>query len=124
MPAARVGPRRGGARRIGGRRDPRHRGALRSPAWTASLTAALGSPVQLAEATGGSGLGAALLGWRALGAFDSLTAAAAVLPAGRTVLPDSDAVRRLAALRPLADRAHHALHDIAVELGGLVEQWG
>ncbi|MFN2496716.1 MAG: FGGY-family carbohydrate kinase, partial [Pseudonocardiaceae bacterium] len=98
-------------------------GALRSPAWTASLTAALGSPVQLAEATGGSGLGAALLGWRALGAFDSLAAAAAVLPAGRTVVPDSDAVRRLAALRPLANRAHQALRDIAAELSGLVEQW-
>ena len=98
-------------------------GALRSSAWTASLSAALGSPVQLAEATGGSGLGAALLGWRALGAFDCLAAAAAVLPAGRTVVPDPDAVRRLAALRPLADRAHHALQDIAAELGGLVEQW-
>jgi hypothetical protein len=46
-----------------------------------------------------------------------------VLPAGRTVVPDPDEVRRLAALRPLADRAHHALQDIAAELGGLVEQW-
>ena len=98
-------------------------GALRSPAWTASLTAALGSPVQLAEATGGSGLGAALLGWRAMGAFDSLAAAAAVLPAGQTVVPDADAVRRLAGLRPLADRAHHALGGIAAELSGLTEQW-
>jgi hypothetical protein len=39
------------------------------------------------------------------------------------VVPDSDAVRRLAALRPLADRAHQALRDIAAELSGLVEQW-
>lgn len=98
-------------------------GSLRSPAWTTSLAAAFGGPVQVAEAAGGSGLGAALLGWRALGAFPDLAAVAALLPAGETVVPDPDAVRRLAALRPLADRAHHAVHDIAVELAELVDQW-
>jgi hypothetical protein len=46
-----------------------------------------------------------------------------VLPAGQTVVPDADAVRRLAGLRPLADRAHHALGGIAAELSGLAEQW-
>ncbi len=71
-------------------------GALRSPAWTASLTTALGVPVQVADATGGSALGAALLGWRALGA-----------------------VARLATLRPLADRAHEALRQISIELATL-----
>jgi len=91
-------------------------GALRSTAWTASLTAALGEPVQVVDATDGSGLGAALLGWRALGAFDSLTAAAAVVPAGPAIVPNPAAVARLAALRPLADRAHEALREIAAEL--------
>ncbi len=94
-------------------------GALRSPAWTASLTAALGGPVQVTDATSGSALGAALLGWRALGAFDDLAAAAAVVPVGPTVAPDPAAVARLAALRPLADRAHEALRQISTELATL-----
>ena len=57
------------------------------------------------------------------GAAAGASAGAGHEPAGRTVVPDSDAVRRLAALRPLADRAHQALRDIAAELSGLVEQW-
>jgi len=98
-------------------------GALRSPAWAASLAAALGKPLQVVEAAGGSGLGAALLGWRALGRVTDLAAAAALLSTGDTVVPDPDAVRRLAALCPLADRAHREVQELAVELAELVDRW-
>jgi gluconokinase len=43
-------------------------GALRAPLWTDALAAALDTPIQVVDDNAGSGLGAAALGWRALGA--------------------------------------------------------
>lgn len=98
-------------------------GSLRSPVWASSLGAALGMPVHRAEAQGGSGLGAALLGWCALGELRSLPAAAELLPVGERVEPDPLAVQRLAALRPLADAAHRALAETSTALAGLAAEW-
>ncbi|MGW0583533.1 gluconokinase, partial [Streptomyces sp. NPDC002920] len=77
-------------------------GALRSSLWAEIVAAALDMPLEITDDTGGSGFGAALLGWRALGTVSHLSA----LPADvwtrphRTVSPDPVAVRRMAQTRP------------------------
>ncbi|WP_240436581.1 gluconokinase [Streptomyces sporangiiformans] len=50
-------------------------GALRSPLWADVVAAALDMPLGITDDAAGSGLGAALLGHRALGTLPSLTAA-------------------------------------------------
>lgn len=75
-------------------------GALRSTLWAQVVAA-------------GSGYGAALLGWHALGGLPSLTGAAWSRP-HRTVTPDPAAVRRMAATRHLSERAYRLLSDLAL----------
>lgn len=85
-------------------------GGFRSSVWGAVLAAALDS--ELAVVKGGSGLGAALLGWRALGAFASLQDAAALVETERTVSPDPATARRLAERRPSVEQLYQTLRDL------------
>jgi sugar (pentulose or hexulose) kinase len=69
------------------------------------------SPARRIDAAG-SGYGAALLGWHALGELPSLTDAAWSRPDG-TVTPDTAVVRRMAETRHLSERAYQLLRDMA-----------
>ncbi|GAA4837335.1 gluconokinase [Saccharopolyspora rosea] len=85
-------------------------GGFRSQLWADAVAAALDVDLQLAE--GSSGLGAVLLGWRALGVLDTLEHAAELVSPERTVEPDPEAVREMAHRRPLVDRLHETLRDL------------
>jgi gluconokinase len=87
-------------------------GGFRSPLWSEVVAAALDIDLQLAEGSGGSALGAALLGWRALGRFDSLAEAAATVSPSRTVRPDSQMAHLLAQRRPIVEQLHHLLRAL------------
>ncbi|KAA2262225.1 gluconokinase [Solihabitans fulvus] len=93
-------------------------GAFRSALWADVLAAALGRELELAEDSEGSGVGAALLGWRALGVLDSLAEVAELVTPTRVIVPDPAAVTTLARTRPLVERAYHALRELSAELGG------
>jgi gluconokinase len=90
-------------------------GALRSSLWAEIVAAALDMPLGITDDTAGSGFGAALLGWRALGAVPDLSA----LPAGvrsrphRNVLPDPVAARRMADARPQVERLYTVLRELS-----------
>jgi gluconokinase len=84
-------------------------GAFRSPVWGQIVASALNHDLSLTEDEGGSGLGAALLGWRALGELRSLADAADLITPTGTVHPDPELAARLAHRRPLVERAHEAL---------------
>ena len=84
-------------------------GGFRSQLWSEVIAASLGAELELAEGSGGSGLGAVLLGWRALGELGSLEQAAAVLRPERTVAPDPGAARLMAQRRPAVQQLHEAL---------------
>jgi gluconokinase len=92
-------------------------GALRSSLWAEIVAAALDMPLEITDDTAGSGFGAALLGWRALGVVSHLSA----LPAGvwarphRTVFPDQVAVRRMAQNRPRVERCYEMLRDLSAQ---------
>jgi gluconokinase len=90
-------------------------GAFRSPVWGRVVSAALGRELTLTGDEGGSGLGAALLGWRALGGFGSLAEAAALVRPTGTIAPEKELAARLARRRPLIERAHAALADLLAE---------
>ncbi|MCX2732577.1 gluconokinase [Saccharopolyspora sp. NFXS83] len=87
-------------------------GGFRSEVWAAAISAALGMELELAESSGGSGLGAVLLGWRALGELDSLESASALVRPERVVAPDADAAELLARRRPLVDQLHRTLRTL------------
>lgn len=89
-------------------------GGFRSRVWAEVIAAALDNDLDLAEGSGGSGLGAVLLGWRALGQLDSLQEAAEMVHPDRTVSPDRDAARLMAERRPLIERLHLALSEFDV----------
>lgn len=91
-------------------------GAFRSPVWGRVVSAALGRELTLTGDEGGSGLGAALLGWRALGGWGSLAEAAAVVRPTGTIAPDPALADRLARRRPLVERAHDALSSLFADL--------
>jgi gluconokinase len=91
-------------------------GAFQSPIWGHVLASALNRDLSLTEDQGGSGLGAALLGWRGLGQLDSLADVADLITPTGTVHPDPVLVSRLARRRPLIERAHHALADLLIDL--------
>ncbi|WP_405513234.1 gluconokinase [Streptomyces canus] len=90
-------------------------GALRSSLWAEIVAAALDMPLEITDDTAGSGFGAALLGWRALGAVPHLSALPAEVWARphRTVLPDPVAVRRMAQSRPRLERCYELLRDLS-----------
>ncbi|MCS7483411.1 gluconokinase [Umezawaea endophytica] len=93
-------------------------GAFRSELWAVVLASALGMELELADDSEGSGVGAALVGWRALGVLSSLTEAAELVVPGRRILPDAEAVEYYARVLPVVERVYGALRDLKVELGG------
>lgn len=84
-------------------------GAFRSPVWGTVIASALNRPLSLTADEGGSGLGAALLAWHALGELHSLSDAATLITPTSTIRPDPDLATRLAHQRPLVERAHESL---------------
>lgn len=84
-------------------------GAFRSQVWGQVLAAALDRELRVTADEGGSGLGAVLLGWRALGELGSLADVADLITPTDTVSPDPALARRLAENRPLVTQAHDAL---------------
>jgi gluconokinase len=90
-------------------------GAFRSPVWAHVIAAALQRDLTFTEGEGGSGLGAALLGWRAIGGLPSLAAAADLITPTDAVLPDPALAARLARQRPLIERAHDALAQLLTQ---------
>ncbi|GAQ64239.1 gluconokinase [Streptomyces scabiei] len=90
-------------------------GALRSSLWAEIVAAALDMPLEITDDTAGSGFGAALLGWRALGAVSHLSALPADVWARpyRTVSPDRVAVRRMADARPRVERCYEMLRELS-----------
>jgi len=84
-------------------------GALRSPVWRQILCDVLGLPLRVPAGRDGSALGAALLGFAALGAGAPLEDAVAALPAGDPLEPDPAAAAIYAAIRPRFAALHEAL---------------
>jgi gluconokinase len=76
-------------------------GFARSPWWRQLLSDVLGMPIGFAHGAQGSALGAALLGFHALGLIDSIDRAAELVTVADRVEPDPDASRLYAELRPL-----------------------
>ncbi|GAA4611657.1 gluconokinase [Saccharopolyspora hordei] len=87
-------------------------GGFRSALWADAIATALGMELGLAEGSGGSGLGAVLLGWRALGEFDSLERAAELVVVGGRATPDEEAARLMARRRVALERIYETLRDL------------
>jgi gluconokinase len=87
-------------------------GGFRSRVWADATASALNMKISLAEGSGGSGLGAVLLGWRALGEYDSLEHAAELVAMDGEAEPDPVAADLLAARRPFLDRFHETLKNL------------
>ncbi|WP_346618792.1 gluconokinase [Blastococcus montanus] len=97
-------------------------GAVASPLWIRTLAAALDLPVRVADSPEGTGLGACLLGWHALGELPDLGAATSLVDVHDPVLPDPDAVAVYRQLRPLAAQATRALGDVLTTLDTLDDE--
>ncbi|TDD90258.1 carbohydrate kinase [Saccharopolyspora karakumensis] len=89
-------------------------GGFRSRIWAGTIASALNTNLDLAEGSGGSGLGAVLLAWRALGEIDSLAHAAELVAVESQVAPDAAAAELLARRRPLIDQLHRTLRDLSL----------
>ncbi|TYP90368.1 gluconokinase [Blastococcus xanthinilyticus] len=94
-------------------------GAVASPLWIGTLAAALDLPVRVAESPEGTGLGACLLGWHALGELPDLDAATALVAVDEPVRPDPGAVAVYRRLRPLVDTSTEALVEVLTTLDAL-----
>ena len=94
-------------------------GAVASGLWVRTLAAALDLPVLVADSPVGTGLGACLVGWHALGALPDLDAATALVDVSDPVLPDPDDAAVYRRLRPLVERSTGALADVLTELDAL-----
>lgn len=84
-------------------------GAVTSPLWPEVLAAALDLPVRVADSPEGSGLGACLLGWHALGGLPDLDAAGALVAVEEPVHPAPALAARYRRARPLVEQAALAL---------------
>ncbi len=84
-------------------------GAFRSAVWGRVVASALGRDLAVTSDEGGSGLGAALLGWHAIGGLASLADAADLVTPTGAIHPDPDLAERLAVDRPLVTRIHDAI---------------
>ena len=91
-------------------------GAVASPFWVETLAAALDQPVQTAASPEGTGVGACLLAFHALGVLPDLDAAADLVALNEPVEPDPAAAARYARMRPLIERATLAIADVLAEL--------
>jgi gluconokinase len=89
-------------------------GGLRSRLWPEAIAASLGMDLQLAEGSGGSGLGAVLLGWRALGELDSLEEVSKMVTPVGSVSPDPAAAQLMAQRRPVVQKLHEALDGLSL----------
>lgn len=87
-------------------------GAFRGPLWTSVIAAAFGQELSFVDGNEGSGVGAALLGWRALGELPSLDAAADLVTPVGTVAPEEIDSRRMARNRPALERIYEALREL------------
>jgi gluconokinase len=92
-------------------------GAFRSPIWGRVIASALNRALSCTTDEGGSGLGAALLGWHALGELPSLADAADLITPTDTIHPDQVLAARLAEQRPLIEQAHEALSALVTHIG-------
>jgi gluconokinase len=91
-------------------------GAVASDLWVGVLAAALDLPVAVADTPEGTGLGACLLGWHALGELPDLDEAAALVPIAEHTRPDPENAALYARLRPLIERSALAVADVVTEL--------
>jgi gluconokinase len=87
-------------------------GAFRGPLWSSVVAAAFGQELSFVDGNEGSGVGAALLGWRALGELPSLDAAADLVTPVGTVAPEEIDSRRMARDRPALERIYEALREL------------
>ncbi|WP_409332994.1 gluconokinase [Trujillonella humicola] len=94
-------------------------GAVASDLWVRTLAAALDLPVRVADSPEGTGLGACLLGWHALGHLPDLDAATALVDVSGPVLPDPADAALYGRLRPLVERSTGALADVLTDLDAL-----
>jgi gluconokinase len=94
-------------------------GAVAAPLWGSTLAAALDLPVRLAGSPEGTGLGACLLGWHALGVLPDLDAAADLVAVEEPLPVDPAAAALFRRLRPVVERATTGLADVLAELDGI-----
>ncbi|NUT93210.1 MAG: gluconokinase [Saccharothrix sp.] len=87
-------------------------GAFRGDLWATVLAATLALPLEIAEDSEGSGVGAALLAWHALGALPDLTEASRLIRPTKRIAADPEAVEHYARTRPLVAALYRALHEL------------
>jgi gluconokinase len=87
-------------------------GALESPVWRYVLSAALDLPVGIAKSPEGTGTGAALLGFHALGVIDDLDTVPDLIAVDDGAAPDPGAVRTYQRLRPLVEQTTRQLMEV------------
>ncbi|MEV6488951.1 gluconokinase [Actinoplanes sp. NPDC051633] len=91
-------------------------GAVASDLWVGVLAAALDLPVSIADTPEGTGLGAVLLGWHALGELPDLDQAAALVDIAEPTVPDPENAALYKRLRPLIEQSALAVADLVAEL--------
>lgn len=91
-------------------------GAVASPLWVQTLAATLDLPVRIADSPEGTGLGACLLGFHALGLLPDLDAATALVAVHDPIEPDPDDAAIYRRLRPLVEQSTLALADVFTAL--------
>jgi gluconokinase len=94
-------------------------GALESPVWRSVLSAALNLPVGLARSPEGTGTGAALLGYHALGELDDLDSVVELISVDAGDPPDAAAVEMSERMRPLVERCTELLAPVFRDLDAL-----
>ena len=94
-------------------------GSVGSSLWVRTLAATLDLPVRVADSPEGTGIGAGLLGWHALGLLPDLDAAATLVQLRDAVEPDAAAAEYFRSARPLVQRTTDALTEIFAELDSL-----
>ncbi|WP_309110254.1 gluconokinase [Saccharothrix sp.] len=87
-------------------------GAFRSDLWATVLAGTLGLPLEVAEDSEGSGVGAALLAWHALGDLPDLTEAARLIRPTKRIAVGLDLIEHYARTRPLVAKLYRALHEL------------
>jgi gluconokinase len=97
-------------------------GAVASDLWVGVLAAALDLPVAIAETPEGTGLGACLLGWHALGDLPDLDEAAALVAIAEPTVPDPENAALYARMRPLIEQSALAVADVVAELDKLAPE--
>lgn len=80
-------------------------GAVASDLWVGVLAATLDLPVAIADTPEGTGLGACLLGWHALGSLPDLDQAAGLVDIGAPTVPDAANAELYRRQRPLIEEA-------------------